>query len=137
MDSIGAYTPRIGKENSMEYYQGEEGWARLDTQIVISHLLDMIQLDSDTIEEYAGKALLANLAPWLEQSIVFSRDDFPENLLNAYTVKGKLAGIPNEFQCYTACLQNNQGRGKFAGDRLSRFSADNSPVDFPGKKIHL
>ncbi len=93
---------------SMEYYQGEEGWARLDAQIVSSHPPDMIQLDSDTIEKYARKDVLADLAPWLEQSTVLSRDDFPENILNAYTIKGKLAGIPNEFQCFTVLGRSGQ-----------------------------
>lgn len=93
---------------SMEYYQGEEAWARLDAQIVSSHPPDMIQLYSDTIEKYARKDALADLAPWLEQSTVLSRNDFPENILNACTIKGKLTAIPNEFECQTVLGRSDQ-----------------------------
>lgn len=107
------YVMRFNRSNekyriSMEYYQGEEGWARLDAQIVSSHPPDMIQLYSDTIEKYARKDALADLAPWLEQSTVLSRNDFPENILNACTIKGKLTAIPNEFECQTVLGRSDQ-----------------------------
>lgn len=84
---------------SMVYYQGEEGRARLDAQILSPDPPDLIELYDEDIAKYARKDALEDLSPYLETSAVLQREDFLEGILEAYTIRGRLVCIPREFWC--------------------------------------
>ena len=81
----------------LEIYEGEEGLARLDSALVSDNPPDLLDLSWLDITKYAQKQLLADLNPWLEGSSVLNREDFLTNILEGYTLEGKLYCIPSGF----------------------------------------
>lgn len=83
-----------------EYGAGEDRSAaetRLDGKLVSSgppDLLDMAGLD---VYKYAGQEILEDLNVWLEESAVLNREVFLENVLEGYTIDGKLLCIPRQY----------------------------------------
>lgn len=80
----------------------EDGITALNNDILSSsNCPDILDLSQLNIEQLASKDVLADLSPYLEKSSVFSKDDFLESIINAYTIDGKLISIPNTFNLST------------------------------------
>lgn len=62
---------------------------------------DILDLSGLNIKQLAAKGLLEDLGKYLDKSSVFKRDDFLENILNAYTYDGVLTCIPMNFEMGT------------------------------------
>lgn len=83
-----------------EYGAAEDSTAaltRLDSKLASSNppdLLDMAELD---IDKYARQEILEDLNGLLEESTVLKREDFLENVLEGYTIGGKLLCIPRQY----------------------------------------
>lgn len=85
----------------IQVYQGEEGMTRLDADLVSSDPPDLLDLQWLDVEKYAGRMVMEDLAPYLEDSAVLDREDYLEGVLDAYTINGRLSCIPSTFIIYT------------------------------------
>ena len=75
--------------------------ANLNNDITSNNCPDMIDLSSVNISQMAAKGVLEDLGPYLDRSSKLKREDFVENILDAYTYEGKLVSIPNYFSMQT------------------------------------
>lgn len=73
---------------------------------------DILNLSGLNIKQLAGKGLLEDMGIYLDKSSVFSRSDFVESVLNAYTFDGTLACIPMYFE-----LETIVGKGSELGNK--------------------
>lgn len=62
---------------------------------------DIIDLSGLNIRQLVSKGLLEDLGQYLDKSSSVKREDFVENILNAYTYDGVLTCIPKNFQLST------------------------------------
>jgi len=100
---------RFNKENDtywiiIDDYGSEFSWKtregdafRVDLAVVSQtppDILDMTFLDS---HKYAGKKVLEDLRPYLEESSILNPQDFLEEVLEGMTIDGCLICIPHEF----------------------------------------
>lgn len=58
---------------------------------------DLIDLSGLDVKNLASQGIFADLMPYLEKSSVLKREDFLENILEEYTIDGKLSAIPYRF----------------------------------------
>lgn len=82
---------------TVKLYETEDDIARLDSSLVSSDPPDMLDMRGLNVAKYAGKQALEDLTPYLESSTVLDKEDFLENVLEGYTVDGKLICIPSMF----------------------------------------
>ncbi len=82
----------------IEAYESSEIDTGLNPRLVSSDPPDLLEMTSLDILNYAQKAAFEDLAPYLEGSVMLDRDMFPENLLEGYTIDGKLVCIPRAFE---------------------------------------
>jgi len=73
---------------------------------------DIIDLSEINIEQLASKGIFEDLSPYLEKSSELNREDFLENVLDAYTYDDKLISIPATFMVSTV-----MGSKKDLGDK--------------------
>lgn len=73
-------------------------------------IMDLSQLD---VSQLAAKGVFEDLTPFLEQSSVINREDYLENILEAYIYDGKLLCIPATFS-----LQTVIGRASDVGTEM-------------------
>lgn len=69
---------------------------------------DIIDFSNMATAEYASKGLLEDLYPYLDQDEELNREDYLENILQAYESEGKLYTIPSFF--YIRTLVGNTKR---------------------------
>ncbi len=89
IESYGA-DPFRGSEN-------EGAYVRLDGSLVAENCPDLLELSGLDIEKYGRAGLLEDLYPYMEHEDIVRKENYPENLLEAYTLEGKLTGIPKTF----------------------------------------
>ena len=96
VESYGADSWYIGNRE-----ENKDAYARLDSSISSGtqppDLLDLSYLD---FRKYAEKEAFADLYPYLDKSAL-GREDFLDNLLEGYTVDGKLLCLPKKFSFET------------------------------------
>ena len=80
----------------------------LDAALVSSDPPDLINLTDMDYTKYGEKDVLENLEPWLAQSSLPGRENYPEAILDACTVKGRLVCIPDELYCTTVIGRTSQ-----------------------------
>lgn len=94
----------------------ENSWSdaltSLNNDITSNNCPDIIDLNGLNVQKLAAKGVFEDLNSYLERSSVFSRDDFVDNVLEAYTYDGVLTGIPRTFY-----LQTVIGSASDLGDR--------------------
>lgn len=73
----------------------------LNNDITSANCPDMIDLSSLKVSQLVAKGVLEDLNPYLEKSSKLNREDFVENILNAYTYDGVLVSIPAYFNMQT------------------------------------
>lgn len=103
-----------------EYYNYEENGAltmedalaKLYADIVSDHCPDLLEVTGLNLAQLAAKGAFCDLGPWLEKSEVFGREDFLDEILDAYTFDGTLTTIP-----YAVFLETVMGHEGQAGER--------------------
>lgn len=73
---------------------------RMNNDITSNNCPDIIDLRNVNIQRLAAKGLFEDLNPYLESSSL-NKDDFVENIIEAYTYDGVLVSIPASFQLQT------------------------------------
>lgn len=69
--------------------------------ILSKETIDIIDLAGINVENLSRQGIFEDLSPYLEQSKTFSRSDFVDGILEAYTFDGNLVGIPESFRLRT------------------------------------
>lgn len=87
--------------------------AGLNNDLASGRKLDLIDLTAVNIQQLAAKGVFEDLGGWLDKSAAFNRDDFLDNILEAYTIDGKLVCIPASVQ-----LQTVVGRASQVGTKM-------------------
>ena len=94
----------------------ENSWSdaltNLNNDITSNNCPDIIDLNGLNVQQLAAKGVFEDLNPYLEGSSNFSRDDFVENIIEAYTYDGVLVSIPANFE-----LQTVMGKASELGDK--------------------
>lgn len=78
-----------------------DGMTRMNNDITSSNCPDILDLSGLNIKQLAAKGVFEDLNGYLEKSEKLNREDFLENILEAYTLDGKLVSIPYRFQMST------------------------------------
>lgn len=97
---------RISVQDYDSLYNTEEdysaGLTRLNTDIVSGKMPDILILDSRMpIDSYISKGLFEDLKPYIENDSDMSMDDFMPNIIEAYSVNGKLYRLVPKFSIQT------------------------------------
>ncbi len=94
----------------------EGGITELNNDIAAGTAPDVIQVDNNMmpVYSYIRKGVFEDLYTWLDQDSEMKREDFLTNVLEAYSVDGKLYQIPVSFSIATAF-----GKTSVVGDRFS------------------
>lgn len=80
----------------------KDGLAALNNDILSdSDCPDILNLSNLNVEQLAAKGALEDLNPYLDKSSVIGREDYFENIINGYTLGGKLVCIPGSFELST------------------------------------
>ncbi|MCI8402225.1 MAG: extracellular solute-binding protein [Lachnospiraceae bacterium] len=88
------------------------GITRLNNDIVSGNIPDILYLTSEMpISSYVSKGLLADLYPLIDKDEEMSREDFLTNILDAYSVDGKLYQMVPAFS-----VQTIVGKTKYVGE---------------------
>ncbi len=90
-----------------------DGINRLNNDITSNNCPDILDLSGLNIKQLAAKGVFEDLNVYLEKSEKLSREDFLENILEAYTLDGKLVSIPYGFQMSTVV-----GKGSEVGTEM-------------------
>lgn len=92
--------------NDYSEYNTEEdynaGLTKLTTELLAGNVPDIIDLSNMPYTQLAAKGLLEDLYPYIDADSEFSRDDFFQNVLQAYEVNGSLYATVPGFYIYTA-----------------------------------
>ena len=83
-----------------------EGSARLDATLVSSTPPDI--LDLQDVYKYCSQGIPEDLNPYLENSDIVSREDFLDNVVEGYTIDGRLVCIPTSFSIFLAAGRASQ-----------------------------
>lgn len=76
---------------------------RLNNDITSDNCPDLLVLGGLDASKYAAKGVLEDLNAYFDKSTVVKREDFFENILEAYTYDGVLVGISKSFELTTVC----------------------------------
>lgn len=78
------------------------GYTQLNNDIIAGKVPDMLMLDNSMpIDSYIAKGLFADLNTFIEQDAELNREDYLENILEAYSVDGKLYQLVPQFSVFT------------------------------------
>ena len=107
---------RIEVRDYSEYNTDEDysaGLTKLTAEILGGNVPDIIAVDGMPVDQFAGKGLLEDLWPWIEQDTeIGGRDGVMEQVLNAASLDGKLYQVSPGFNINTVA-----GLPKVVGDR--------------------
>lgn len=103
--------------NNSQYHitvQNYDSLTGLYNAILAKKPIDLIDLSSVNVRNLARQGALEDLTPYLEQSEAFTRSDFLDGILEAYTFDNILVGIPESFSLQTvvgdgSMLENDAG----------------------------
>ncbi len=105
------------KEYGNDDYQA--GLTQLNADMTTGNCPDIIGLDGLDYNQYANKGIFEDLYPYMEKTGM-DRQDFLENVLEAYEVDGKLYGIVPCFQIST-CMAKTSLVGERSGWTLTEM----------------
>jgi len=94
-------------------YGTEDDWraglTRLNTDIVSGKVPDIILLDNTMpVDSYISKGLFADLKPFIEEDEAFALEDFMPNIIEAYSVEGKLYSLVPSFSIDTLVAKTSE-----------------------------
>ena len=96
----------------VEQYGGGDGAAvRLDAALTSSQSPDLLDLSDLSIYKYAAQGVMADLSPYLEQSSGVSKEDYLDNLIEGFTVDGRLVCIPTRMSVQYYLIRRSQMEG--------------------------
>ncbi len=90
-----------------------DGINRMNNDITSSNCPDILDLSGLNIKQLAAKGVFEDLGAYLDKSEKVSREDFLQNVLEAYTLNGTLISIPYSFQ-----MQTVVGKGSEVGKEM-------------------
>ncbi len=92
-----------------EYSDEKKRWEslQLDASLVSADPPDILDLEAFNIPKYAGKGILEDLSPYIEQSGM-EKEDIPGNLLEGLTFDGKFVCIPFSFYVRGVAVRASQ-----------------------------
>ncbi len=85
---------------------------KLNNDLTSSNCPDILDLSGLNLNQLASKGIIEDLNGYLDKSSALNRSDFLENVLDAYTIDGKLMTIPAHFY-----LQTIVGKKSDLGDK--------------------
>ncbi len=84
----------------------DAGITRLNTDIVSGKMPDIVILeDSMPVDSYISKGLFEDLNPYIEKDEEFSLEDFMPNVLEAFSVNGKLYSLIPSYSIQTVAVK--------------------------------
>lgn len=86
----------------------EDALRRLDSALFSSDAPDLLSLTELDLYKYASKGVLEDLTPYFEKSESLSIEDYLENIIDAYTINGRLVCIPSNFGMSLFCSRSAQ-----------------------------
>lgn len=93
----------------MDSAQAKACIARLDSQLVSSNPPDLLDLSAGVdIPKYATKNALEDLRPYIEKSELLNIEDYFENIIEGYTIEGRLICVPRDFQVMTLLAKKDK-----------------------------
>lgn len=95
------YQVKIREYLDPETHDRAEAALRMNNDILSDRCPDILDLADLDLKALASKGLFMDLNAFLENSALLSPGDFPDNLLEAYTIEGKLITIPSRFSLKT------------------------------------
>ena len=98
--------------NDYEAYMAD-GMSRMNNDITSNNCPDILDLSGLNIKQLAAKGVFEDLGGYLDKSSKLNREDFLENILEAYTINGTLISIPYSFQ-----MQTVVGKGSDVGNEM-------------------
>ncbi len=103
---------RITIRDYSDYNSEENQWTGAVTQfnndIIAGNVPDLIQISTEMpFQSYAAKGLFADLNPFIDTDKNFKREDFYENILEAFSVNGKLYEIAPTFNVPTLVAKSS------------------------------
>lgn len=78
-------------------YDDKDAQIRLDSSLVSRNTPDILDFMNLDIVKYADKGMLEDLSPFMEGEDTIRKDNYLGNLLDGYTINGKLVSIPRAF----------------------------------------
>ncbi|MCI8800920.1 MAG: extracellular solute-binding protein [Lachnospiraceae bacterium] len=103
--------------NTYEDY--EAGLTQLNNDITTGNMPDILITSGLPVENYVSKGLLADVGKLIEKDEELSQVEFVQNVLDAYSVDGKLYYVIPNFRVSTVI-----GKTSIVGDRTSWTMAD-------------
>lgn len=103
--------------NSYEDY--EAGYTQLNNDITTGNMPDILITNGLPAENYIAKGLLADIGKMMEEDEELSNVEFVQNVLDAYSMDGKLYYVIPSFRVSTVI-----GKKSIVGDRTSWTMAD-------------
>ena len=107
---------RIKVKDYSEYATDDDydaGLTKLNTEIISGNVPDMIYTANIPIAKYAGRDVLEDLWPYIENDTRFGRSDLLENVFQAVEIDGKLYQTVSAFS-----VQTTAGLTSVVGDKL-------------------
>jgi len=98
--------------NTYEDYQA--GYTQLNNDIISGNIPDILITEGLPIDNYASKGLLADVGKLIEEDEELSQVEFVQNVLDAYSVDGKLYYVIPNFGVRTMVAKES-----LVGDRTS------------------
>lgn len=94
-------------------YSTEEDWTagrtRLNTDIVSGKVPDIILIDNSMpVDSYISKGLFADLKPFIEKDEAFAMEDFMPNIIEAFSVDGKLYSLVPSYNIDTLVAKTSE-----------------------------
>lgn len=84
-----------------DFYGGdanEDAYLRLDSSLVSKNGPDILDLAEVEAYKYAENGVLEDLSPYMKDGSVVRRENYLDNVLDGYTIGGRLIGIPTSFE---------------------------------------
>lgn len=94
-DAFEAENPNIKIE--IELTPWKEYWTALETSATGGTCADVFWMNGPHVTQYARGGMLLDLNEYIESSESVAKADFPESLINLYTVDGGWYGMPKGF----------------------------------------
>lgn len=116
----------VVKEYGSEDYQ--TGITQLNAELTSGNCPDLISLSNLNYTQYASKGIFEDLYPYMEKSGI-KKEDYLENVINAYDVDGKLYSVITGFYV-TTTMAKQSTVGNIQGWTLSEmldFAEKNDP----------
>ncbi len=79
----------------------QDAMTRLNNDITSDNCPDLLMLSNIDVERFAAKGVFEDLTTWLDNSTMVNKEDYFENILEAFTYDGVLVAIPKSFELQT------------------------------------